>query len=221
VRIEDGRAEVTMRSHHATVEAARAEVEPFLRAWELTAALEFGPGEFELAYDRAKIIDRRPAAAQVAIQVADAALFAVTTTSAIAHIGRSKYPDPPPAGIRRDANVDLMFDRFRRYRAGTTTLADAANFCLTVLQLTARGRPAVARCYGIREKVLRKLGDLAANKGGNEARKANGAKAEFTPVERQWLEEAIKHLIWRAAEVAGNPPAPLRQITMADLPPLP
>jgi hypothetical protein len=60
VRIENLRAEVRMKSHHATVEAASAEVEPFLRAWELTAALQFRPGDFEFAYDRATIVDRNP-----------------------------------------------------------------------------------------------------------------------------------------------------------------
>jgi hypothetical protein len=48
VNIEDGRCEVTLKTHSATVAAARAEVEPFLRAWELTAALQFRPGDFEL-----------------------------------------------------------------------------------------------------------------------------------------------------------------------------
>jgi hypothetical protein len=76
-----------------------------------------------------------------------------------------------------------MFDRFCRYRAGTTTLADAANFCLTVLELTAYGRLAAARHYNIAKTVLNKLADLAATKGGYEARKARGAQAEFTGAE--------------------------------------
>ena len=47
VRIQNGGAEGTMKTHHATAEAARAEVEPVLRAWELTAALQLRPGDFE------------------------------------------------------------------------------------------------------------------------------------------------------------------------------
>ena len=114
-----------------------------------------------------------------------------------------------------------MFDRFCRYHAGRTTLPDAANFCLTALELNAGGRKAAAGRYSVDMPILGKLGDLAANKGGAEARKADGAGAEFTPAEQQWLEETIKHLIRRAAEVAGGPSAPLRQMTMACLPPLP
>jgi hypothetical protein len=220
IRIQNGRAEVTMKSHHATVDAARAEVEPFLRAWELTAALEFGPGEFELAYQRAAIVDRNPPpqANINGVLHAEVGNFTSTATGTI-HVGRSKYPDPP-LGIARDADVDLMFDRVCRYRAGTTTLADAANLCLTVLQLTAGGRPAAARRYSIAKTVLNRLGDLAATKGGNEARKAKGAQVEFTAAEKRWLEETMKRLIRRASEVAGDPSALLPQITMADLPSL-
>jgi len=114
-----------------------------------------------------------------------------------------------------------MFDRFCRYHAGRTTLPDAANFCLPALELNAGGRKAAAGRYSVDMPILGKLGDLAANKGGAEARKADGAGAEFTPAEQQWLEETIKRLIRRAAEVAGGPSAPLPQITMACLPPLP
>jgi hypothetical protein len=37
VRVENGCADVAMKSHHATVKTACDEVAPFLRAWELTA----------------------------------------------------------------------------------------------------------------------------------------------------------------------------------------
>ena len=221
VRIEDGRCEVTMKTHCATVAAAQAEVEPFLRAWELTAALQFRPGDFELAYERATIIDRNPTPAADINAVAVMKIANVSLSATLsAHVGRSKYPDPPPPGLARDAAVELMFERFRRYRARGTTLADMANFCLTTLELTAEGRNGAAQRFMIARTVLNKLGDLAASKGGSEARKAKGAKAEFTAAEREWLEEATKRLILRAAEVVGNPSACLSQITMAHLPPL-
>ena len=47
VQVAKGRAEITLKSHHATVEAARAEVEAVLRAWELSATLECGPDQFK------------------------------------------------------------------------------------------------------------------------------------------------------------------------------
>ena len=56
VRIADGTAQIDMIDHHATSEAAPAAVEPFLRAWELSAALQQGPGEFQFVYDSARVI---------------------------------------------------------------------------------------------------------------------------------------------------------------------
>jgi hypothetical protein len=132
VRVENGHAEVTMKSHHSSVETARSEVEPFLRAWELTAALQFRPGDFEFVYHRATIIDRNPT--PEGILFAALGDFAATADVFQAHVERSKYPGPPPVRFGRDATVEMMFDRFRLYLAGCTTLGDAANYCLTVLE---------------------------------------------------------------------------------------
>src|SRR5438045_7244447 len=60
VRIEGGRADIAMKSHYATADAARADVEPRLRAWELSATLECGPEDFKFDYENATIIDRNP-----------------------------------------------------------------------------------------------------------------------------------------------------------------
>ena len=221
VRIENGRAEITMKSHYATVEAARSEVEPFLRGWELMAALRSRPGEFEFAYDRPTIVDRNPLAGADTDPVRLTIDHPLLGETSKPHAANSKYPDPPAVAFGRDAAVDLMFDRFRRYRAGNSTLPDAANFCLTTLELSSGGRKAAAARYGVAMPILNKLGELAANKGGNEARKASGAEAAFSAAERQWLEEAMNRVIYRAAEIAGGPSANLPQITMADLPSLP
>ncbi len=221
VTLEEDRAQISMTAHHATAEDARAEVEPFLRQWELTAALQFRPGEFEFSYVNADIIDRdpTPGLTGAAVLAAAGSLAAKLELRA----WRTRYPDPPPAGIACDAVVELTLDRFRRYSEGITTLADAGYFCLTVLENSSSRpvRTGAAARYTIAKPVLDKLGDLTANKGGNKARKAADVNADFTTEERHWIEEAIKRLIRRAAEVAGDPSASRQQITMADLPTLP
>ena len=218
IRIDNGRADIAMKSHYATAQAARDEVEPFLRAWELSAALKSGPGEIQFDYENASIVDRKPTPG-AALQ-AEAAMIVVSGMQANAIVGRGKYPDPP-AGLLCDATVDLMFDRFCRYRTGRTTLADAAYFCLTVLEMNAGGRAAAAQRFSVAATVLGTLGRLAGSKGGKEARKGPGAQSDFSAAERTWLEEAIKLLIRRAAEVAHDPVVSRSQITMAELPSLP
>jgi hypothetical protein len=56
IRIEAGRAMVEMSTHHATPESARAIVEPFLRVWELEAALFNANDNFEFAFERCEVI---------------------------------------------------------------------------------------------------------------------------------------------------------------------
>lgn len=121
----------------------------------------------------------------------------------------------------RNSVVDLMFNRYVLYRDGGTTLGDAANYCLTEFERAAGGRDAAAKKFSIDKKVLGKLGNLTANKGGAEARKAVGSATDFTSAERQWLEEAMTLIIRRASEVAFDPNAKHRPITLADLPRLP
>jgi hypothetical protein len=64
------------------------------------------------------------------------------------------------------------------------------------------------------------LGELAAIKGGMEARKADAVQAGYTPAERDWLTKIIPLIIRRAAETAFDSGASRPQITMADLPKL-
>jgi len=217
IRIENGRAEITMKSHHATAQTARDEVEPFLRAWELTSALRSRPGELEFAYENANIIDRMPNPG--ATIYAETARITIVGAEVKLRVGRTNYPEPP-GGLLRDAAVDLMFERYARYRAGGATLADAAYFCLTVLEMTASGRSGAVNHYSVAATVFDNLGRLTGSKGGKDARKGKAAHAEFTALKRTWLEEAMKVLIRRAAELAGAPSISHPQITMSDLPPL-
>jgi len=218
VHLANSRAEVTMKSHHATAETARAEVEPFLRVWELTAGLQLGLRQFEFIYDHSKIIDRSPTPG---VHEAVGIARAHATATATAHVSRGRYPEPPSVDYARDAAVEFMFERFCRYRKGATTLADAGYFCLTILELKSGGRSGASRRYAVAKPVLVTLGKLTAEKGGIDARKADGVGADFTAGERHWIEETMKRLISRAAEIAGDPCASLPQITMAELPPLP
>jgi hypothetical protein len=113
-----------------------------------------------------------------------------------------------------------MLDRYRMYHEKRTTLSDAVNFCLTVLELAAGGRKQAANQFGIALTILNNLGTLVAKKGGKEARKAKAAKSDYTLAEREWLEATLTAIIRRAAEVAHNSTLPHKQITMADLPPI-
>ena len=63
-RLEGGTLTVSMRRHYATEAEARRAVEPYARAWEVTASLDLGRPAFGLDFRRATVIDRAPPAAQ-------------------------------------------------------------------------------------------------------------------------------------------------------------
>ena len=228
VRVEAGEAVVSMKSHFASADEAQAAVAPFLRSWEVDMALRYGPGSLRVIYKTVEIIDRDPSPGVVTAYF-QPAHFALTGGSVRAIIGFGKWPEPP-AGMTCDPIVELMFARYVLYRKRGTLLADAANYCLTCLEMGGKlsragregeqERRSAAAHYRISMAVLRKIGELAESKGGTEARKAHVASDNFTGRERQWLETAMTVLIRRAAEVAYDANACHRIITMADLPEL-
>jgi hypothetical protein len=217
-RIEKDEARIVMKGHHATAESARAVVEPFLRAWELSAALFDAADSFEFVFQRAEIIDRKPTPGAVHAQVMIA--LSNLTMTAHAHVGRAKYPDPP-VGLARNGDVELMLDCYRMCCADRRRLGDACYFCLTVLERAAGDRRKAAVQFGIDFPVLSKIGELTAQKGGKDARKIDGAHTDYTPAERTWLQEALKTFVRRGAEVAHDPGGARKMITMSDLPKIP
>jgi hypothetical protein len=176
VRIEKSEATVLMKDHFASPETARAAVEPSLRAWELSSALSMWPG-ITFAFQRAALIDRSPTPGSHALH-ADSVQFGLGGMDIDMIVHRVAYP-APPIDLAVDAYVEMMFDRYHRYREQLMTISECANFCLTVLGLAAGGQKAAAQRFTIESKVLRKLGELCAKKGGNEARKAEGTAHPF------------------------------------------
>ena len=120
------------------------------------------------------------------------------------------------------------------YRQGNEPLAGMAYFCLSFLEYLMREpgaskkqrmnnsakRKKAANEYKIDISVLNKIGDLSSEKGGQEARKADGVDNSFTNDERTFLKQAIKKIIQRTAEKAHSPDNDLPEITLSDLPPI-
>ena len=65
--------------------------------------------------------------------------------------------------------------------------------------------------------MLEKIGYLSSEKGGPEARKAEGITKELTEEEHYFLNQAIKKIIRRVAEKTCNPKAELDKILLTDL----
>ena len=222
--ISDSKARFEIHDHFPTIEAADEALMDFRRAWEFDAQLKRGPDTFRLVLDRdaSEIIDRNPTPDHVRIEAKGIGFF-VGVGSAKLLVEPLAYPEPP-TDIVITPDVETMYCRYMGYRKGREPLASMASFCLTVLEASTgerkRRRIAAAKACNIDARVLGKIGDLTANRGGSEARKADGIATEFSSQERHFLEQAVRRVISRMAERAHSSGKQLPPISLSDLPSL-
>lgn len=223
VLVESARVCFTMKTHYATERMARDAVAPYISAWEFEAALQSGPNKFRLTFDVADIEDRNPKTGGVFLRPKPARLGTLALKGSLkVTVVKDRYPSPPTPAISITPDVQSMFDRFLGYRERHEPLPSMAYFCLTVLR-HSQGPPdstfsAVGRYYSIHQDVLRTLSRLSSTKGGASARKAEGIHQGLTREEKQFLEQVVKTIIRRAAELAYDSSATVEQISLHDLP---
>lgn len=89
--------------------------------------------------------------------------------------------------------------------------------------LPSRGgekRRAAASALNMEVGILKRIGDFTSERGSEDTmRKAGGNGIELSTNERNWLEQAIKHLTLRMLRASSS--VPTLPLVMADLPPLP
>lgn len=219
VQLKNELLKVALKRHFPTVEEARYEIEKFLRAWELDAALERGLGEFELKYVNSEVIDRNPYQKRHSRTVPISA-HGKAYASAKAEIGvaRGSYPNPPKY-FRVSPNVETLWQRFHGYQKGNEPLLSMAYFCLTVVESFGGGRKKSASRFGVSADVLNKLGEITSTRGDRASARKLGRDSQLGPIldaERAWVECAIKIIIRRVAEVEQHNSLPI--IGMKDLP---
>lgn len=218
---------VCQNRHYATQSEALEAVEGYISAWEHHAALQNGPDEFRLVFERAEIEDRDPVPGAFHFR-AEPVHVRISVGEIGVRVSRGAYPRPPDGRMEFSSGAKLMFERYVRYRAGREYLTSMAYFCLTVLENSVQSvrnrkeslRKAAARQYNVEFSVLKEIGRLCACKGGTEARKKQGAGQELDGQERRFLEEVVKAIIQGAAEVNGDPSEPRHTIGLCDFPDL-
>ena len=231
IKLEDGKVRFELKEHYATEDEARNVIEPYIKVWEFDAGLRGRPGNFGLTFDRAEVIDRCPTPG--ATDLSASTTFPPMTGRA--HVITDKqYPMPPSNVTLNPDDPDLltMYNRLQGYFQRKEYLASMSYFCLNLLEnsipkehspnkyRSSKARKESAKRYDIDLTVLDKIGELTANRGGDFARKALGIKSDLTKSEHRFLEEAVKMMIRRMAEVAYNPCRDLNKITLPDLPSL-
>lgn len=210
-----------MEVHYPSIEAARRVVDPYLRAWEIDAALNFGRGEIRFIYENGKVVDRNPAlpGEPQVLKISSTGHLHFSGTATI-HVTRKQYPKPPKT-FSVSPDVQTLWHRYKMYLDGKEPLLSMAYFCLTVIEARAGGRSRASAIFAIEEEVLRKLGELTSIRGDSLTARKAPRKTTVIPLadkERAWIEAVIKHLIRRVGELAsGHTPSKLK---MTDLPSL-
>jgi hypothetical protein len=213
-----GRFIARMRQHFPTEEEARVQVDSYLRAWEVSAALRRGRAEVHFVFDHADVIERAPAQPGVVRMFCQGGRATVTMSDSVsAHITSPRYPQPPIT-FKVSPLVETLWRRYERYVSGREPLFAMAYFCLTAIEKAAGDRRAAATKFSLDLKVLSKMGELSSSRGDElEARKmTSGAPRQATVSERAWIETTIRKIIEHiGASEAG---APIKTLTLADLP---
>ena len=224
--IKDRRLTITFKEHYADEQEAKESVESFIRQWEFQAAIELGSHTFTLQYLRADIRDRNPNPLLPQAVGYHLEAFVSNTTIRRAPLQVDSYPSPPSeTALNPDVpEVQAMLARLNRYHQGRATLADTAYYCWTELKggvprigdkLPSEKR--VSRYYNISRGVLTQVSRLSSEQGGSEARKAMGRHNAYTEEERDFLVNATRGFIRRAAEKAANPDGTFTPITKENL----
>ena len=231
LKVEDGKVRFELKEHYATEDEARNVIEPYIKVWEFDAGLRGRPGNFGLRFDRAEVIEQSP-------KLRVTGLSASTTfppMTSRAHVTIDKQYPKPPSNVTLnpdDPDLSTMYTRLQGYFERKEYLPSMSYFCLNLLENSipkeystnryrgSKARKKAAVRYDIDLAVLNKIGELTAYRGGHFARKALGIKSDLTRSEHRFLEEAVKMMIRRMAEVAYDPCRPLIKIALSDLPSL-
>lgn len=227
--LDAGKLTVRMKEHHASVESAKARLQPFLRAWELDNALKYGSGAFRFVYEDSGMIDRNPPApgSLHVVLAADAVAIGISESAAILSVGRRDHP-PPPENFSISPTVETLWYQYEGYREDKVPLPHMAYFCLTELEggiggsCGRMGRANAAAKLGIDVDVLNCLGTLVSEKGDERTarKRPKGGWQPYDPKELTWIEAVIVAAIRRAGEYAAGATSP-SVLTWGDFPPLP
>ena len=226
MRLSDGTVTFEMKKHYASKETARECVEPYLRTWEVAAALSQGRKEIGFAFEKAEVVDRDPPPPGTHQVIRPEAIESVIVGGTVTlSITRGQYPEPP-SGFRLSPDVEIMLMRYEMHRAGDESLTSMASMCLSILEASAgrrNKRERAAKRYSVDEKVLGTLGTLTSEVGDERtARKVPKSRTyrPHSPAQTAWIEAVVRRLILRVGEWDFDPSATLPKLTMDHFPKL-
>jgi len=206
---------VEMGYHCADESAARGIVDPYLRAWELYAEVQYCSPILRFGFLRAEMIDRDPRRSHSISGAVECAM--ACSARIVGHV--SAFPEPSNRCVY-SPDVRAIWERYQDYRAGREKLASMAYFALTRIEQCAGGRKDASRKYSISRGLLDRLAILSSKVGGDKSVRKNSASSSGVPhteEEVAWIESCIRRVAHQVAMHDADPLRPLPLLTASDL----
>ena len=213
----DGELKVVPTEHFCSAQEASQAIESFLRAWEIEADLKRNLGTIRFTYSRADVVDRNPPPpGEPQVVMLEGCSVITLSSSASCHLTLRRYPQPPER-FSASEYAQHAYRRWLGYRRGNEPLQAMAYFILTLLERQAGNRAEACVQFMIDRAVLNRIGELSSEKGSAlTARKAKSTDFdELSHLDQEWLERAVKRLIFRLGEQASG--HPLEPITLSNV----
>lgn len=221
IRLDEEYLTIEMKEHFSSPDDARKLVEPFLRSWEIDAALFYNHPAIQFIYKDAEVIDLDPHPPGVTTDLeVNTSDLVIVSENVTLHVNYPNYPFPPIT-FSVTPEVEILWHRYWGYRQNQEPLLAMAYYCLTYIEKTFGKRQRAARQLGISDNVLDKLGNFASHRGNFQTARKVSKDSNVSPLnsrEVDWIDTLIKMIIRRMGE--RSPTSTFPQITMDDLPPL-
>jgi hypothetical protein len=183
-------------------DAARAALEPKLRAWELDTDLWYCPGALRFKFLSAQVHAAAPQPG--AISGVAAICLASVTVKAYATVTASRFRPPPTEFAVNDCVQDVAALLIQA-KADPMVFLKNTYSIVTRLDFEFGGRAAAAQALRISRPVLTRLARLATERGtGAEVRKFTAARSPLSPEEREWMTRALEAIVRRTGALASG-----------------
>ena len=226
--LENGVLTVRPQNKYPNADIAKNELEPLLRAWELSAFISSSHHRIRFVFEDANIIDLNPDpnTHDATISLGSAYMVAVAENVTLS-VNNSSYPDLEN-NYTASALTDELVTRLKQMQDQREHPTTVAYYILDKLgKVIAKKtknrknkRKGLAKELKIDWDVLDILGDIANKTDPLMGRHADIDVRPLNPEEKSWLEQVSFRLVARIAEYDKDPEN-LKPITLKDFPILP
>jgi hypothetical protein len=202
-RLRHRAAQFLPTQHFATEGEARAGLEPFLRTWEVGAALNYGRGVIEFVFTRCDI--QKEAPRPDLLELRGAVLTFSGSVPTVTMTFTASHPSPPEAFATNEF-VSTLADLYLIARDYPRVLQYIAHSVMTCVEGHFDGFGNAARVLGIEPGIFSEIDRLSHTPG------------PIRDLVREWLMTLLREIALRAGASATGAPVGGIEVTLASYP---